>query len=74
MPAEFEIPGADIVAAVDKAIERAVARKIRGKRLTPFLLSEIGQLSEGNTLKTNRALLVNNAEVAALIAARLELG
>lgn len=71
VPAEFEIPAAEIAVAVDEAMERATHQKIRGKGLTPFLLSEMEKLTEGKTLKANRALLVNNAEVAALIASSL---
>jgi pseudouridylate synthase len=71
VPAEFEIPAAEIAVAVDEAMERAVRQKIRGKRLTPFLLSEMEKLTGGKTLKANHALLVNNAEVAALIASSL---
>ena len=71
VPAEFEIPAAEIALAVDEAMERAARQKVRGKALTPFLLSEMENLTGGKTLKANRALLVNNSEVAGLIASRL---
>jgi pseudouridylate synthase len=74
VPAEFEIPAAEIAVAVDEAMEGAARQKIRGKRLTPFLLSEMEKLTGGKTLQANRALLVNNAGVAALIASCLEPG
>lgn len=74
VPEEFEIPAAVIGVAVDEAMERAARQKVRGKRLTPFLLSEMENLTGGKTLKANRALLVNNAEIGALIASSLEQG
>jgi pseudouridine-5'-phosphate glycosidase len=74
VPVEFEIPAAEIAVAVDEAMERAARQKIRGKALTPFLLSEMEKLTGGKTLKANRALLVNNAKVAALIASSLKSG
>jgi pseudouridine-5'-phosphate glycosidase len=72
VPAEFEIPAAEIAVAVDEAMKGAARQKIRGKRLTPFLLSEMEKLTGGKTLQANSALLVNNAGVAALIASCLE--
>ncbi len=71
VPVEFEIPIAEIAVAVDEAMARAAHQEVRGKPLTPFLLSEMEQLTHGRTLNTNRALLVNNAEAAALIASSL---
>jgi pseudouridine-5'-phosphate glycosidase len=71
VPADYEIPAADIRVAVDEAMERAASQNVRGKRLTPFLLGELGELTGGKTLKANRALLLNNAGVAALIASSL---
>jgi len=44
---------------------------IRGKAVTPFLLSELEKLTAGKTLEANRALLVNNASIAASIAVNL---
>ncbi|MEK6411019.1 MAG: pseudouridine-5'-phosphate glycosidase [Acidobacteriota bacterium] len=71
VPSEFEIPAAEIAVAVDEAIARAAGQRVRGKALTPFLLSEMEKLTRGRTLEANRALLVNNAEVAGLIASSL---
>jgi pseudouridylate synthase len=71
VPGEFEIPAAEIDVAVGEAMARARHHKVRGKSLTPFLLSEMEKLTHGRTLNANRALLVNNAAAAALIAASL---
>ena len=71
IPGEFEIPVDEISAATDEAMARAATHQVRGKALTPFLLSEMEKLTGGKTLNANRALLVNNAEVAALVASSL---
>ncbi len=70
------VPVADESAGdVDRAIERAVAeaeaQRIRGKALTPFLLTRVSELSGGASQRTNQALLVHNARTAGLIAREL---
>ncbi|KKC32634.1 pseudouridine-5'-phosphate glycosidase [Devosia psychrophila] len=71
------IPEAD---ALDPAaIEARIAEAIRGaeqegisrKALTPFLLKRIFELTDGNSLVANIALVENNAKVAAGIAVAL---
>ena len=71
VPEEFELSADEIESALKGALEEAARLKVRGKAITPFLLSHMERLSEGKTLEANRALLVNNAEVAARIAASL---
>jgi len=71
VPEEFEIPFEEIEKAVTEAVAQAEREGIRGKALTPFLLAKMEQLTQGSTLKTNRALLTNNARIAARIAASL---
>jgi len=44
---------------------------IKGKEVTPFLLARIFELSGGESLEANIALVRNNARVAALIAKEL---
>ncbi|WP_324715863.1 pseudouridine-5'-phosphate glycosidase [Carboxydochorda subterranea] len=62
-------------AAVDRAIrqarQEAAQRGIRGQRVTPFILETIRQLTGGQSLKANKALVVDNAALAARIAVRL---
>ena len=43
-------------------------RGVRGKGLTPFLLSKLAEATEGKTLQANRALVVANASLAARLA------
>jgi pseudouridine-5'-phosphate glycosidase len=71
VPEEFEIPFEEIEMAVTEAVAQSEREGIRGKALTPFLLAKMEQLTQGSTLKTNRALLTNNARIAARIAASL---
>lgn len=71
VPEEFEMPFEVAERAVKEAITLAERRGIRAKALTPFLLSELERITAGSTLKTNCALLVNNARIAARIAASL---
>lgn len=69
VPVENEIPIAEVTAATDEAMLQAGSlNEVRGKAVTPFLLSAMEKLTGGKTLVANRALLVNNAEIGALIA------
>lgn len=56
----------------EKAIEQATAEAeeqgIHGKKVTPFVLARVAELTEGDSMIANRALLENNARVAAEIA------
>jgi len=71
VPAEFELPAAEIERAIEQAVEEASLSAVRGKKLTPFLLAQMERITAGRTLQTNRALLINNATVAAKIAKSL---
>lgn len=59
----------DIV--ITKALQEATERKIAGKHVTPFLLDKVKQLTEGQSLHTNIALVKHNAMVGARIAIQL---
>jgi pseudouridine-5'-phosphate glycosidase len=61
----------DIDAAIERALADADAQQIRGKAVTPFLLTRVAELSGGASLRANQALLVHNARTAGLIAAEL---
>ncbi|HEU4391968.1 MAG TPA: pseudouridine-5'-phosphate glycosidase [Blastocatellia bacterium] len=71
VPEEDGLPLATVERAIEKALTRAQRLGIRGKALTPFLLAQMQLLTGGDTLRANRALLVNNASVAARIAVSL---
>jgi pseudouridine-5'-phosphate glycosidase len=72
VPAEFELPAAQMEAAIGGALAEADAQGIKGKALTPFLLSRISKLTGEASLRANLALLENNARVAAQIAVALD--
>ncbi len=57
---------------IAKASAEAVAQGIHGQALTPFLLGRISQLTQGKSLKANLTLLLNNARLAASIAAEMK--
>jgi pseudouridine-5'-phosphate glycosidase len=55
---------------IDRALKEAEAGGVQGKDVTPFLLAKIVELTGGESLKANIALVKNNARVAAEIAVR----
>lgn len=71
VPAEAEVPRERVEPAIEQALGEAEARGVRGKALTPFLLARVAELTSGEALQANLALLENNARVAAQIALAL---
>jgi pseudouridine-5'-phosphate glycosidase len=71
VPAEAEVPAVVLQEALDAALEEAERLGIKGRELTPFLLTRMSEQSAGATLRANIALLENNARVAAMIARAL---
>ena len=72
VPEEFEIERAELEFILSEALKLADERKINGKKITPFLLSQMSEKSAGKTLAANIALLENNAMIAAKIAVNLK--
>ena len=66
--AEDEIATEAMAVHIAAAQAAAEKEKISGKAVTPFLLSRILELTAGASLKTNIALVENNARLAARIA------
>jgi pseudouridine-5'-phosphate glycosidase len=54
--------------AIAEALVEAARENISGKPLTPFLLDRLAELTGGDSLEANIALLRNNARLAARIA------
>ncbi|XP_016985693.2 pseudouridine-metabolizing bifunctional protein C1861.05 [Drosophila rhopaloa] len=71
IPEEFAADKSKIEDAIKKASAQAKAHGVSGKDVTPFLLAAIAKITEGKSLKSNIALIKNNAKVAAKIAASL---
>lgn len=71
VPKKFEVDSNEIEEILSDALKSAERQNIKGKEITPFLLSEMANQSEGKTLSANIALLENNAKVAAEVAKSL---
>ncbi len=54
--------------AITKSLKEASEKGLNGKAVTPFLLERVSQLTDRESLKTNIALLFNNALLGAQIA------
>ena len=68
IPKQFEMDYKLIDEAISKALEDMEKLKIKGKEETPFLLKRIVELTNGESLEANIALVLNNARLGALIA------
>ncbi len=66
-PAVAALPTDEVEAAVADAIADAERRGMGGASLTPHLLAFLARRTEGRSLAANRALLLNNARIAAAI-------
>ena len=58
-----EIPENEIEKIINSAIKYARKKKIKGKRVTPFLLKEVVKKTGGRGLETNKALAINNVNL-----------
>lgn len=67
-PEKTALKQAEVERHVKAALALAKKKKIEGKAVTPFLLSEMVERTKGKTLAANLALLENNARYAAKIA------
>lgn len=68
VPADMEIPFSKIEVFIQKALAEAKENNIAGKETTPFLLKRIAELTGGDSLATNIALIKNNALLGAKVA------
>jgi pseudouridine-5'-phosphate glycosidase len=67
-PAEVSLPAKEVEKVIAQALLDAEQEGIHGPASTPFLLQRLAEITHGETLKTNLALLVGNARLAARIA------
>ena len=67
-PADVAVPREKIEGIIEQAVHEAEEKHIIGSKVTPFLLSRVAELSGGESMKANLALLRNNARLAAQIA------
>ncbi|XYK80237.1 MAG: pseudouridine-5'-phosphate glycosidase [Labrenzia sp.] len=71
VPETDEIPRDEMSGFIDAAIKTAAEQNVTGKDVTPFVLGNILELTNGRSLDTNIALVRNNARLAARIAAEM---
>jgi len=67
-PPEVALPDDVLREAIKQALKDARRERIRGQRVTPFLLQRVSELTGNASLRANIGLLLNNAEKAAQIA------
>jgi pseudouridine-5'-phosphate glycosidase len=68
VPAAYSMDEAAIGSAIETALVAAAKAGVTGKDVTPFLLAKVKELTEGESLEANIALVLNNAALAARIA------
>ena len=69
IPEEDEIPLEKIESIIQLALDECETKGIRGKRVNPFVLDRVHQLSGGESLEATIRLVLNNAMLGARIAA-----
>jgi pseudouridine-5'-phosphate glycosidase len=67
-PADVALPREAVEGAIERALAKARAAGVRGQAVTPFLLSSVAEETHGESMRTNIALLRQNARVAAQVA------
>ncbi|MBK6771588.1 MAG: pseudouridine-5'-phosphate glycosidase [Ignavibacteria bacterium] len=70
VPEEFSMDKKIIDKAIEASLIKADKNNIKGKDVTPFLLSEINNITGGTSLESNIKLVMNNAKLAAEIIVR----
>ena len=68
VPAAFEVARDEMEIHIQQALNAAATNNIKGKEVTPFILQYIANHTQGESLETNIALILNNAKVGAGIA------
>jgi pseudouridine-5'-phosphate glycosidase len=68
VPTEHAMAREVIDQATSQALAEAAAQGVSGKAITPFLLNRVNELTGGDSLVTNIALVKHNARLASAIA------
>ena len=71
IPLESEMRKEVYDGALARTFEALARDPVRGRELTPFLLERLDQFTGGVSVSANRALLENNARLAAQLASAL---
>ncbi len=68
IPREHALQRDTVETAITQALAEASAAGIQGKDLTPWLLARLEQLTGGDSVQANVALILNNARLGAQVA------
>lgn len=71
IPEEDEIPFEKMDVVIRQALKECEENGVKGKRITPFLLSKVKDLTEGSSLEANIKLVLHNADIGSKIAANI---
>lgn len=71
IPEENEMDYEYITTSINKAYAESIEKGIHGKDTTPFLLERLHSITQGKSVEANKALVFNNAFLAATIACEL---
>ena len=71
VPEEDEIPFEKMDGVIKEALKECEEQGVKGKRITPFLLSKVKDLTEGASLEANIKLVLHNADIGSKIACGL---
>ena len=71
VPKEYELDPVKTKKAVDAAIEDVAKNNIRGKAITGYMMGRIRNYLGDQSAESQKAFLMNNAKVAAQIAAAM---
>lgn len=73
VPSQYSLDPDYVEEKIQLALKDLKKDNVIGKDVTPYLLSKMLELTNGESLKTNVALILNNAKVAGSIAYQLSL-
>src|SRR6266496_6022904 len=68
IPEQYALDAAPLEAATEEALRLARAQGIKGAATTPFVLAHVAEITGGQSVAANKALLINNARWAARFA------
>lgn len=68
IPEQYALDPAPLEAATGEALRVARAQGIKGAATTPFVLAHVAEITAGESVAANKALLINNARWAARFA------
>ena len=71
VPESEALPSEISESAIQQATKEADKQGIKGKEVTPFVLERVKEITKGQSMDANIALLINNARIAGQIAVEL---